>query len=237
MPAKTTGIRLGNYFGKDEVENKINYHLMPEVMLGINNKLMFHLQGFISNATSGFGLEGGSIYAKYRFYSADEVHQHFRLAGFARGSYNSAVLHQDEIETMAHNSGVELGFIATQLLHKIALSATTSYEQAHFNNVHHYPVTQSNKAFNYSLSFGKLILPKEYNDYKQVNVNLMLELLGQKIVENNLTYLDIAPSIQFIINSQARIDIGYKKELYSNMYRSSPDMLILKLEYTFFSHY
>jgi hypothetical protein len=40
--------------------------------------------------------------------------------------------------------------------------------------------------------------------------------------------IDVAPSIQFIINSQARIDLAYKQELYASMVRSAPNGFYLK---------
>lgn len=234
MPSKSIGVRLMNMLGNEGSNKKLNYHLMPEIMVGVNNKLMFHSQGFLSNVNNSFVAEGGSVYAKYRFVSNDEVHQHFRMSTFARASYNNALLHQDEIETMGHNSGFETGLVATQLLHKVALSTSVSYEKAIFNNAP-YSTTQPNNAINYTLSFGKLLLPKAYKDYKQVNVNFMLEMLGQKLVGSGKNYIDIAPSVQFIFNSVARVDIGYRKQLFSNMLRTSENLFVLKFEYNFFS--
>ncbi len=235
MPSKSVGVRLMNMFGSEGSNNKLNYHLMPEIMVGVNSKLMLHLQGFLSNVNNSFVAEGGSVYAKYRFISNDEVHQHFRMAAFGRASYNNALLHQEEIETMGHNSGFEGGLVATQLLHKVALSSSISYESAIFNNVAHNPVTQPNNAINYTFSFGKLMLPKEYTSYNQTNVNFMLELLGQKLIGSGKSYLDIAPSIQFIINSVARIDVGYRKQIFSSIERTSENVFVLKLEYNFFN--
>lgn len=63
----------------------------------------------------------------------------------------------------------------------------------------------------------------------------MLEFLGQWLNHTGKSYLDIAPSLQFIINSQARIDLAYRQELYSTMLRTAPNGVILKLEYTFFN--
>jgi hypothetical protein len=79
------------------------------------------------------------------------------------------------------------------------------------------------------------MLPKSYSTYSQTNLNVMVELLGQRLNGNGKSYLDIAPSVQLIINSQARIDIGYRKELYSTMQRMAPNGVILKLEYTLFN--
>ncbi|MFM7838901.1 MAG: hypothetical protein ACKO6K_04990, partial [Chitinophagaceae bacterium] len=184
----------------------------------------------------GFETEGGSVYAKYRFYSKDDLKSHFRMALYGRYSFNKADIHQQELETMGHNTGYEGGFVATQLLHKVAISSSLSYERALDNRPNYkFPITESNNALNYTLSVGKLMLPKSYTSYKQLNVNLMVELLGQRLNENNKSYLDVAPSVQFIINSQARIDLAYRQELYSTMQRTAPNGVILKFEYTFFN--
>jgi hypothetical protein len=236
MPAKSLGIRNMNAF-MFEKNDKLNYHNMPELMWGINKNWMVHAQGFISNRQEGgFEVEGGSLYAKYRFFSEDAIKNHFRMAVYGRYSLNRADIHQQELETMGHNTGYEAGLIATQLLHKVAISSSWSYERALDNNPgYKFPTTESNSAMNYTLSVGKLMLPKVYTNFKQTNVNLMLELLGQRLNENGKSYLDLAPSIQFIINSQARVDIGYRQQLYSTMKRTAPNGFILKFEYTFFN--
>ncbi len=236
MPSKSFGIRDMNsvMFEKD---GKINYHNMPELMWGINKKWMVHLQGFISNREEG-GLktEGGSLYAKYRFLSKDDIQSHFRMAAYGRYSLNRADIHQQELETMGHNTGYELGIIATQLLHKVAISGSVSYERA-LDNMPDYkfPATESNSAINYTLSVGKLILPKTYTNFGQTNLNFMVEMLGQRLNSNGKSYLDIAPSVQFIFNSQARVDFGYRQQLYSTLLRTAPNGFVLKLEYTFFN--
>lgn len=236
MPGKSFGFRDMNAF-MFEKNGKLNYHNMPELMWGINSKWMVHVQGFISNRQEG-GLtaEGGSLYAKYRFLSKDDIQSHFRMAAYGRYSLNRADIHQQEIETMGHNSGYELGIIGTQLLHKVAISSSVSYERAMDNNPgYKFPATESNDAVNYTLSAGKLMLPRVYKNYKQTNVNLMLEFLGQRLNDNGKSFLDIAPSVQFIFNSQARVDIGYRRQLYSTMNRTASNGIILKLEYTFFN--
>ncbi len=236
MPAKSFGIRDMNAF-MYEKDGKLNYHNMPELMWGINKKWMVHAQGFISNRQDGgFETEGGSLYAKYRFFSQDDVQSHFRMALYGRYSLNRADIHQQEIETMGHNSGYEAGFIATQLLHKVAISSSISYERALDNKPNYtFPLTESNSAMNYTFSIGKLMYPKKYTNYNQTNINFMIELLGQRLNGNQKSYLDIGPSLQFIINSQARIDIGYRQQLYSTMERTAPNGMIFKLEYLFFN--
>jgi hypothetical protein len=233
MPGKSLGVRDMNAF-MYEKDGKLNYHNMPELMWGINKKWMVHVQGFISNRQEGgFETEGGSLYAKYRFYSEDDIQSHFRMALYGRYSLNKADIHQQELETMGHNTGYEAGIIATKLLHKVAISSSLSYERALDNGEK--PTAESNSAMNYTLSVGKLMLPKVYTSFKQTNVNLMLELLGQRLNENRKSYLDIAPSVQFILNSQARVDVGYRQQVYSTMIRTAPNGMVLKFEYTFFN--
>ena len=236
MPAKALGVRDMNGF-MFEKDGKLNYHNMPELMLSINKKLMIHAQGFISNRQDGgFETEGGSLYAKYRFFSEDGKQSHFRMAIFGRASKNNAESHQEEIETMGHNSGFEAGLIATQLLHKLAVSSSISYERALDNKPNYkFPPMQANSATNYTLSIGKLMFPKVYTSYNQTNVNLMFELIGQRLNGNQKSFLDMGPSIQFIVNSQARFDIGFRQQLYSTMERTATNGVILKFEYLFFN--
>jgi hypothetical protein len=236
MPARSLGLRLNNWVMQEKVSEDINYHLIPELMWGVNKNLMLHAEGFLSNRNAGLSAEGGALYAKYRFFSQDKVYRHFRLAGFARLAVNNADIHQEEIETNGHNSGYELGIIATQLLHKQAISASVSYERALGNTGgNEYPSAQANKAINYTLSTGRLLLPKNYTDYGQVNLNVMAEVLGQYLPENGKSFMDLTASVQLIFNSQTRVDIGYKRELYSNMIRTAPNGFLVRIEHLLFN--
>ncbi|MBS4043903.1 MAG: hypothetical protein KGZ59_08830 [Chitinophagaceae bacterium] len=235
MPAKSLGFRNMTMIGTGGSNNQTNVHIMPEVMVGFNNKWMAHVQGFLSNVNNKFVAEGFSSYVKYRFLSNDEVHEHFRMAAFARASYNNALVHQDEIETMGHNSGFETGIIATQLLHKTALSTSVSFERAIYNNIDPKDAGQPNSAINYTFSFGQLLLPKVYSNYQQTNVNFMVELLGQRLINSHKSYLDIGPSVQFIFNSVTRLDFGFRTPIYSNMERTSTNLYLIKVEHNLFN--
>jgi hypothetical protein len=236
MPTGSIGVRAMNSF-MFEKDGTLNYHIMPEIMWGASAKWMFHLQSFHSNRnTGGLKTEGGSLYAKYRFFSSDDLHKHFRMALYGRYSKNRADIHQEEIETMGHNTGYEFGLVATKLVNKVAVSSSISFETALDNMPDYkYPTTQSNNATNYTLSIGKLMYPKIYTSFKQTNINLMCEFLAQTLNKNGKSYLDIVPSIQFIIRSQARVDIAYRKEIYSAMSRTAPNGFMIKFEYTFFN--
>jgi hypothetical protein len=236
MAAKGVGVRLNNYFMKDIHTNTFNYHLLPEVMVGLSKKIMIHAEAFLSNRENRFVAEGGSVYAKYRFFSSDDVHSHFRLAAYGRYSFNNSTIHQPAIDFFGHNSGYELGMIATKLINKVAISSSVSTLHATDNSNNKFVFGDKNRnAINYTLSIGKLLLPKEYTSYKQLNVNAMIELLGQTNTRTKESYLDIAPVVQFIINSRLRLDAGYRIPINTKLHRTAAEGGLLRIEYNFFN--
>ena len=236
VPANTLSVRLSNALFKEAFESGYNYHLMPEATYGINKNLMVRATAFVSNRNDQLVTEGAGFYAKYRFYSTDDLNSHLRLAAFGRYSFNNADIHQEQIELMGHNSGFEAGLVATKLIKKVAISSSISFEKALDNNPDYpFPDGLGDNATNYTLSFGKLMYPKKYISFKQTNINLMVELVGQTINEDGKSYLDIVPAIQFIFNSQARLDLAYRHELISSMVRTAPNGVYLNLEYNFFN--
>jgi len=238
MAAKSFGFRANNYFMFDKSTKANSYHLIPEVMWGTSKKIMIHAEGFLSNRNKSFVAEGAGIYAKYRFYSKDEVHSHFRMAVFGRYSYNNSDVHQQAIDLNGHNSGYEGGFVATRLIHKVAISGTVSYLHALDNDKEKFTYGNKNRnAVNYTLSVGKLMLPREYTSYNQTNVNLMVELLGQANVNKGYSFLDIAPSVQFIFLSRMRVDAGYRIPVVKDLSRSTAAGFLVRLEYNIFNAY
>lgn len=237
MAAKSIGFRLNNTFMKIDGTSKYNYHLVPEVMFGISKNIMIHVDAFLSNRNSGLAAEGGSLYFKYRFYSEDEVHSHFRMAAYSRGSFNNSDIHQPAINLYGHNSGIETGLIATKLINKVAISAGAAHLYA-ANNAKGNKFVYGDKfrnAIGYNLSVGKLMLPKEYTDYKQTNVNMMMEVLGQTNLQSGKSYLDLAPSVQFIFLSQMRLDVGYSFPLINKLERTASRGALVRLEYNIFN--
>lgn len=236
VPANSLAINVMQSLFEEEYKSGYSYHIMPEVTYGLNKNLMLRTTSFVSNGVNGLNFEGAGLYAKYRFFSSDDLNSHFRLAAYGRYSFNNSDIHQEQIEIMGHNTGYETGIVATKLIKKTALSINISYETALDNGSKNpLPKTFADNATNYSFSFGKLMYPKKYTSYKQTNINLMLELVGQTINENGKSYIDAVPAIQFIINSQARIDIAYRHELMSSMYRTAPNGVYFNLYYTFFN--
>jgi len=85
------------------------------------------------------------------------------------------------------------------------------------------------------LSFGRLMHPKKYTNYKQANINLMLEIVGQTLNTKGKTFIDVVPAIQCIYNSQWRFDLAYRYQIVNTMVRSAPNGVYLNLYYTFFN--
>jgi hypothetical protein len=218
--------------------NATSYHLMPAVLWGISKRMMIHVGAYASNMDGKFAAKGGNIYFKYRFFSRDEVHNHFRMAAFASYSFNNSFIHEYAIDLNGHNSGYDVGMVATQLRKKMAMSATVSFAHATDNIGEKFLF--GNKLRNvvgYSASVGRLMIPREYTSYKQTNMNLMLEFLGQMNTHNGYAWLDMAPAIQFIFNSRVRLDLGYRYALVKKLQRYATQGGLLRLEYNLFNVY
>ena len=238
MPAHSISVKLtGHFVTNDNIYSRFSQRIMPQVMFGISKKVMIHIGGTIGNMhTPDFRYESVSFYAKYRFLSNDDIHKHFRMAVFADASATKTPFHYDEITLMGDKSGIEAGIIATQLLNKFALSGTVSHTQVldkSRNNKVIYVPARLYQSINYSLSGGYLLLPKEYTDYKQMNLNLYTELLGEKSLDSKKYCLDLAPAVQFIFNSNFKANIGYRFQLSGNMSRMSNNSWQVSFERTF----
>ena len=261
MAAKSIGVRMLYKQFKMTHNNKFNsYRLEPEIMFGVNKNLMLHVNGYASDMfQSNLKIEGASLYAKYRFFSKDDIHSHFRLAAFGKVAFinnpgvltttekhatpdgNGGVITHDiinstvnyEIDIDGTNSGISTGIIATKLINKLAVSSSVAYSYRLNNLYDKREVIVPWRAVNYSLSAGYLLFPKEYTDYKQTNVNIYTEFVGANTWDNKGYFLDIAPAIQFIIKSIARIDIGYRTQLTGNTQRLANSYFLARVEYNF----
>lgn len=234
MPTKSIGVRITN----EGILNagKMN-RTIPEVMVGFNKNLMAHVQGFFSDMDGKYRLEGGSLYAKYRFYSADNAQEHLRAAVFGRVSTSKRPVYTEDINLEGDNSGIQGGLVVTQLIHKLALSGTVSYAKA-FNSdskqIEGMP--SADQLIGYSLSSGYLLLPIVYKNYNQPNFNVYFEMLGKTNPVSGKTYLDFAPAIQTIINSRTRIDLGYRFQVAGDIPgRYNKNMYLIRAEFNFFN--
>jgi hypothetical protein len=236
MPARSIGLKYSARFQKGYHSGQTEQRHIAEIMYGANKNLMLHLTTTFSDMyTADIRWESIRGYAKYRFLSTDDVYKHFRMAAYGELSYSKVDRFYDELSMDGDVSAVQAGIIATQLLHKLAVSSTVGYVQSidPNNKVFSFESGFPDKALNYSLSAGLLLLPKEYVDYKQTNVNLYVELLGQQGLDKNRYYVDIAPALQFIFNSQAKLNLGYRSQLNGNMHRMAKRSVLVSLEWLF----
>ena len=238
MPAHSISIKNTSVFQSEVYSGRTLQRHMPEIMFGLNKNWMLHLGTTVSNMQQPQLIwEGAKLYAKYRFLANDDVHKHFRAATFASVAFSRNHLDHNEINIgMGDQSGVQAGLIATQLWNRIAISATGSWNEVlndeRWNKI--YPNRYAVHAVNYSLSTGYLLLPFEYRDYKQTNVNLYAELLGSRnIAFREKYYVDFAPSVQAIFNSTAKLNLGYRFHLNSDIDRLAKSSWMISFEYIF----
>lgn len=238
IPAHSVSAKLTDHFvSRDNIYGRVSHRFMPQVMFGFSKKFMARISATISNMhTNKLLYESVNTYIKYRFFSKDDIHKHFRMAVFAEASTTRAPFHYDEITLMGDKGGIEAGFIATQLWHKFALSATIAHTQVldkSRNSKVIYVPERLYQSMNYSLSVGYLLFPKEYSDYKQTNLNLYAELLAEQSLDAKRHCVDLAPAIQLIFNSNSKLNIGYRFQLSGNMSRMSANSWQISFERTF----
>src|ERR1700749_2688095 len=106
MATNSLGIRLENqgYFNPYKTRTTL------ELMFGASRRLMIHGSLYVSDYYKPQShLEGGSVYAKYRFLSVDSVQKHFRGAIFAKLSSIDNPIPYQEISLDGDNSGLQGG--------------------------------------------------------------------------------------------------------------------------------
>jgi len=238
MPAKSLSLKMSAMFGKGVHGNRLEQRYSPEVMFGLNKKWMLHAGFSFSNMYESFYYyESARIYAKYRFLSNDEVHKHFRMAAFVMGAYSRNHLQHNELNLMGEHSGVQAGLIATQLWNKLAVSGTASLIEVFDKkrNDKTIPQQYAFESLNYSLSAGYLVLPLDYKDYNQTNLNIYAELLGGRNLDWKYEkyFLDLAPSVQLIFKSTSKLNLGYRFQLKSDIYRNMKNSWMISYEYIF----
>ncbi len=235
MPAHSVSTKFTARFPTGNGSNVFRQRYTPELMWGVSKQLMLHASATFSNFYfKELNGEALKLYGKWRFFSQDDVHKHFRLAVFAEGAYSRSDFIYDDINLDGDNSGIQGGLIATQLINKLALSATTSVIKVFAPPSEHTGHSdKSLQALNYSLSAGYLLFPHEYTDYKQPNLNAYVEIIGMRGLDQQHYMLDAAPSLQLILNSNFKINAGYRFQLSGNMVRVGTRSWVVGLERTF----
>jgi hypothetical protein len=240
MPTRSISTKLTGMYMRSVHDGKIKQRYMPEVMLGLSKIWMVHGTLFFSDMHEGrFIWEGAKLYAKYRFLSKDDVHKHFRMAAFGAAAWSRNHLDHNDINLWGDQSGVQGGLIATQLINRWAFSATGSMVQAlngeRWQKRLDLEPPWAFEALQYSLSAGVLVLPRTYTNYDQTNLNLYVELLGHRNLNypREKYYVDLAPSLQLIFKSTGKLNVGYRFEVASDIYRFSRGQFMISYEHIF----
>ena len=238
IPTKSLNIKLtGHFVAYNKKYDRPAQRYMPELMLGLFKNFSVVFGASLSDMhTSSSKHEAYFINARYRFFSNDDVHKHFRMAVFSQASHTKAPYHYDEVGLTGDKSGIELGVIATQLWNRFAISGTFSHVQlldkSRYDNIVYIP-SRIYKTINYALASGYLLFPTEYKSYKQVNVNAYLELLGQQALGKSRHFIDLAPALQLIFFSNTKLSASYRVQIGGNAERMANNSWMISLEESF----
>ncbi len=237
MPARSLTVRSRTHMmGANAMYDRFTFRNNVQVVAGLTRRWTMRVGGSWGNMqTYSVKPESVGFYSRYRLLSTDEVHRHFRLAAFVEGAYTAAPFRHDEVSLMGDKSGLEAGIIATRLTNKLALSATASHTQvlhASRKNAALFDPARTFQTMQLSLSGGYLLLPREYRDYRQTNLNLYAELLTQRSLDNGKYYVDLAPALQLIFSSRTKLNLGYLFQLNGTMDRMAEQSWLLTLEST-----
>ncbi len=240
MPAKSVSVKLGAMYGQGVHSSRILQRYTPELMLGLSKNWMIHSTFTFSDMHKpDFNFESARLYAKWRFLSLDEIHRHFRMAAFGAATYSRNQLDHNEINLMGDQSGLQAGLIATQLWNKLAVSGTASLNEVLDKGRRKKVDPQQHvyRSLNYSLSAGFLVLPVEYTSYEQLNLNIYLEMLGSRNLDwqGSKYYVDLAPALQLIFNSNGKLNLGYRFQIAGDIYRLMDKSFYVSYEHTFFN--
>lgn len=237
MPARALSVKYTGKFLEGIASGALEHRQKLYAQFGLDRRLMLRAGATVSSMYSYPKTRGESMnaYLKYRFVSRDDVHAHFRAAAFLEGSRSRNDMKYDELSLEGDHSGLQGGLVLTQLVHKLAVSATVGVlEVFHWRRRDpQHSGMHSFQSLNYSLSAGYLLFPRKYTGYGQTNLNIYLELLGSRSLDKSKGFLDLAPALQLILNSNTKVNLGYRFQASGNMFRMAERSVLLSVETTF----
>lgn len=219
MPARSLIIKqaYSNMSGQQAVNN-----FYTQLQWGLNKKWMAHV---------GTNYSSWDFYTQYRFFSKDALYQHLRMAIYFKSIQSSKnAISTNAILLDGEESVMQTGIIITKLKHKWASSFSIG------PMLKREALAQNGAAgVQYSFSNGFLMYPKTYSSYSQTNVNFYIECIGQRLFSSNAHYLDIAPALQFIFNSQAKLNLSYRLPIVNQTNRLTYNTANISWDYLFFN--
>jgi hypothetical protein len=210
-------------------------------------------QSGTAKVSNPFLIEGITLYGKYRFFSKDAEHSHWRIAAYGEFSKSFVAHREAEPSLNGNNTGAGAGFIITKLHKKLALSGTVGYIYPFkYEEKDSLISFRSGNTFIYNISVGYLLFPLKYKSYKDLNVNLYVECMN-KIYEEAAyvhhalpvnsdfypvlmggQYSEVRPAIQFIINSNTRIDASVSFPVYQQVETRTYPVYMINIQRYFY---
>jgi hypothetical protein len=243
VPAKSLNVKYGGKFVRESYDGHQHWGTrhMLESSIGLSKSLMIRPSATFSNMYKIYpdrqlNFESMALYAKWRWLSIDDIHKHLRAAVFVKSIYSTNDLLYDELTGEGDQSAFQAGLIFTQLVNKLAVSSTFTWQEVLDSErwlKYSGPRNFGYRSFNYALSAGYLMYPKKYSSYGQTNFNVYLEVIGSNGIDRQFNFLDLAPAIQLIINSSSKLNLGYRFQLAGNAFRMAQTGFNISFEQTF----
>jgi hypothetical protein len=209
-----------------------------------------------------YQFNGLYFFGKYRFLSIDGQNRHFRMALY--GEYSTVHVAHDEAEPslLDDTKGYGGGLIATWLRNHLAVSLTTGaiipgsysgYSPDTYGGPNVPTKIIYGNAVKYNLSFGYLLYPFVYTNYRQTNVNLYLEFMGKsyggatvyQYGDKNVpvstpllqagNYVEAHPGLQIIFRSNLRVDFSAGFPVINQSYARFYPIYMLGIQRYFYS--
>jgi hypothetical protein len=213
-----------------------------------------HTHNVLTGDPYPYLFNGFHFYGKYLFLKRDGEKRHFRMAVYGEAATNFTAHDEAEPRLADDNAGLGGGAVVTQLYKRLAVSLTAGFVKS-------FPYRENEteleirygEAMPYSLSLGLLMLPFRYRDYSQVNVNLYAEFSGklysgahllqgglpvqvteESVALQNGHYMEFHPGIQFIFNSNTRLDVTAGFRLLNESYTHTYPLYTVQLQHYFY---
>lgn len=247
---------VSNHHGRNLPTNLITHtHL--------GSQTFYYTQNIPRGTIYPYRYNGIYFFSKYRFLTIDGQNKHLRMAAYAECSNVKQAHDEAEPNLLDDTKGVGVGLIITCLKNRFAASLTTgfiipgSYQETVPAGIGSplYTTTNINygRAIKYNLSFGYLVFPKQYTDYTQDNWNVYLELIGKsyeaaKVVMDGQpldiksvglmagNYVEVHPGLQWIINSNLRIDLSVGFNMINRSYTRFYPLYMVGIQRYFFKN-
>jgi len=225
-----------------------NYTSYLGVMYGVTGKFTSMNKIYFSNK-AGEQVGDIDLCTNYRFFSNDKKKFHLRMSAFGHIKIPMKPKNTTDVLDFAgslsedqyrqENFSLYGGYVLTILNNKFATNLDAAY---------HYNIPKGD--FKYGncikggISFGYLVLPRQYKSYKDVNLNLYLETKGYYYVANQINgvtlensggkKLEIMLESQLIFFSSLIIETGYVRSLADKNLNIRKDMFFTSIKYLFF---